>query len=97
MNNYKKNTKPLYIGDCQVGGNSNISVQSMTKTPTSDVSKTLDQILSLHENGCDIIRCGVPDQESAIALKEARIRFKSGLGTKFDVLEAETQLSKDKQ
>ena len=70
MNNYKKNTKSLYIGDCQVGGNSNISVQSMTKTPTSDVSKTLNQILSLHENGCDIIRCGVPDQESAIALKE---------------------------
>ena len=70
MNNYKKNTKSLYIGDCQVGGNSNISVQSMTKTPTSDVSKTLNQILSLHENGCDIIRCVVPDQESAIALKE---------------------------
>lgn len=70
MTNIRKNTKPINIGDVQVGGNSPISVQSMTKTPTTDVEKTLTQIFNLHEFGCDIVRCAVPDMESAIALKE---------------------------
>ncbi len=34
---------------------------------------------------------------SKISLKEASIKLKSGLGSKFDLLEAKTQLSKDKQ
>ncbi len=34
---------------------------------------------------------------SKISLKEASIKLKSGLGSKFDLLEARTQLSKDKQ
>ena len=34
---------------------------------------------------------------STISLKEASIKLKSGLGSKFDLLEARTQLSKDKQ
>ena len=70
MTNIRKNTKPINVGDVQVGGNSPISVQSMTKTPTTDVEKTLTQIFNLHEFGCDIVRCAVPDMESAIALKE---------------------------
>ena len=70
MTNIRKNTKQINIGDVQVGGNSPISVQSMTKTPTTDVEKTLTQIFNLHEFGCDIVRCAVPDMESAIALKE---------------------------
>lgn len=70
MTNIRKNTKPINIGNVQVGGNSPISVQSMTKTPTTDVEKTLTQIFNLHEFGCDIVRCAVPDMESAIALKE---------------------------
>ncbi len=36
-------------------------------------------------------------RSSSTSLKEAKIRYNSGIGTKFDVLEAETQLSKDNQ
>ena len=36
-------------------------------------------------------------QSSTIGLKEAEIRFKSGIGTKLEVLEAKTQLSRDQQ
>ena len=66
----KKITKPIYIGDIQIGGMSPVSVQSMTKTPTSDVNKTVNQILNLSDNGCDIVRCAVPDEKSALALKD---------------------------
>ena len=34
---------------------------------------------------------------SQVSLEDSNIRFKNGLSSKFDVLEAETQLSKDKQ
>ena len=66
----RRNTKPLEIGNIQIGGNSPVSIQSMTKTPTSDIESTLKQINSVQENGCEIIRCAVPDMDSAIALKD---------------------------
>ena len=63
-------TQPVYVGDVQIGGNSPISIQSMTKTDTRDVKSTVKQIKELEEAGCDIIRCAVPDKEAATALKD---------------------------
>tara|TARA_B110000263_G_scaffold247098_1_gene259279 strand:+ start:372 stop:1526 length:1155 start_codon:yes stop_codon:yes gene_type:complete len=62
-------TQPVYVGNIQIGGNSPISVQSMTKTDTRDIESTVKQIKELEEAGCDIVRCAVPDQEAAKALK----------------------------
>ncbi len=61
-------SRPVYIGDVKVGGDAPITVQSMTKTDTRDVSATVKQIKGLEEMGCDIIRCAVPDMEAAKAL-----------------------------
>lgn len=65
-------TKPLYIGDVKIGGDSLISVQSMTKTDTRDVAATVRQIHELEDAGCEIIRSAVPDMEAARALKEIK-------------------------
>jgi len=40
----------------------------MTKTDTRDVAATVEQIKGLEEEGCEIIRCAVPDMEAAKAL-----------------------------
>ncbi|MBI15766.1 MAG: 4-hydroxy-3-methylbut-2-en-1-yl diphosphate synthase [Chloroflexi bacterium] len=69
-------TQPVYVGDVQIGGNSPISIQSMTKTDTRDVKSTVKQIKELEEAGCDIIRCAVPDKEAAIALKDIKSKIK---------------------
>jgi (E)-4-hydroxy-3-methylbut-2-enyl-diphosphate synthase len=61
-------TKPILVGDVQVGGDAPISVQSMTKTDTRDVDATVRQIRELQAAGCEIIRCAVPDMEAAHAL-----------------------------
>ena len=58
MTNIRKNTKPINIGDVQVGGNSPISVQSMTKTPTTDVEKTLKEF----QQGSLLKRQGKPEE-----------------------------------
>lgn len=66
----RKKTKKIKVGNIYVGGDSDISVQSMTNTDTRDVSSTIIQIKALEKAGCNIVRCAVPDNESAIALKD---------------------------
>lgn len=64
------NTRKIKVGNIYIGGDSPITVQSMTNTDTRNVAATVSQILKLEEAGCDIIRCAVPDMEASEALKE---------------------------
>ncbi len=68
----RRKTRVIKAGSVSIGGNNPISVQSMTKTPTKDVKKTVAQILSLEKIGCQIVRCAVPDEESARSLKKIK-------------------------
>lgn len=43
-----------------MGGNSPISVQTMTKTHTEDIDATVKQIKALEAAGCNIVRVAVP-------------------------------------
>ena len=63
-------TSQINIGNVLIGGNAQISVQSMTKTDTRDVKATVNQIDAIAEAGGDIVRCAVPDMEAAVALKD---------------------------
>ncbi|MBQ9063637.1 MAG: flavodoxin-dependent (E)-4-hydroxy-3-methylbut-2-enyl-diphosphate synthase [Eubacterium sp.] len=60
------------IGDCEIGGNNPIRIQSMTNTKTEDIQATVSQILALEDAGCEIIRCAVPTMEAAEALSGIR-------------------------
>ncbi|MCM8710622.1 flavodoxin-dependent (E)-4-hydroxy-3-methylbut-2-enyl-diphosphate synthase [Clostridium sp. SYSU_GA19001] len=62
-------TKKIRVGNIYVGGDSPITVQSMTNTDTRNIDATVSQILRLESEGCDIIRCAVPDMEASDALK----------------------------
>lgn len=64
----RRETRPIFIGNVQVGGDAPVSVQSMTNTDTRDAPATVLQILELEEAGCEIIRVAVPDREAAEAL-----------------------------
>ncbi len=66
----RKVTKKIKVGNVTVGGNSLISVQSMTNTLTTDVKATINQIHSLEEAGADIVRVSCPDKESTKSLKK---------------------------
>jgi (E)-4-hydroxy-3-methylbut-2-enyl-diphosphate synthase len=68
----RNNTRKIKIGRLEIGGGSPIAVQSMTKTETSDIDATVAQIHELEKAGCQIVRCAVPDKESALALKEIK-------------------------
>ena len=66
----RKKTKEIKVGNISVGGDSQISVQSMTNTLTTDVKATINQIHSLEEVGADIVRVSCPDEDSTKALKD---------------------------
>lgn len=68
----RRQTKQIMIGSVPVGGAAPISVQSMTNTETADTESTINQIISLQEAGCEIIRVAVPDLDSAAAIRAIR-------------------------
>jgi (E)-4-hydroxy-3-methylbut-2-enyl-diphosphate synthase len=70
----RRKTRPVKVGRLTVGGDAAIVVQSMTKTDTRDVSKTVEQIQQMEAAGCEIVRLAVPDLEAAQALAEIRKR-----------------------
>lgn len=57
-------TRPVMVGDVQIGGGAPVVVQSMTCTPTTDAASTLAQVRALTEAGCDIVRVSVPTKEA---------------------------------
>ncbi len=69
---YRDNTKVIHIGDRVIGGGNPVLIQSMTNTRTEDVKATVEQIKRLENAGCEIIRCTVPNEEAACAVKEIK-------------------------
>ena len=66
----RRKTKVVKVGKVDVGGDSPISVQSMTNTLTKDSKSTIKQIQEISKAGADIVRVSCPDEESTYALKE---------------------------
>ena len=70
----RKQTRAVKVRDIQIGGGAPVSIQSMTKTDTTDVDGTVRQIEQMVEAGCEIVRIAVPDDDAAAALPEIRKR-----------------------
>ena len=68
----RRKTRQISIGSVTIGGDAPVSVQSMTKTDTRDIRKTVNQIHRLEKAGCEIIRVAVVDQEAARAIGEIK-------------------------
>lgn len=75
-NEIRRKTKKIKIGDIYIGGDSPVTVQSMTNTNTGDVDLTVAQIHELEQAGCEVIRVAVPDFEAARAVYEIKQRIK---------------------
>lgn len=67
-------SRKVKVGNIYIGGDSPITIQSMTTTDTRNVEETLNQINNLYKAGCHIVRCAVLDMDAAKALKEITSR-----------------------
>ena len=68
----RKDTRPIFVRDIQIGGQNRVVIQSMCNTKTKDVFATVNQILELEKVGCEIIRVACLDIEDAKAIKEIK-------------------------
>ena len=68
----RNETRIIKVGNVQIGGNNDVSIQSMTNTKTKDIQSTVDQIIALEKAGCQIIRVACLDIEDAIAIKHIK-------------------------
>ncbi len=67
MTKERRKTRRIWLGALPIGGGSPVAVQSMAKTDTRDVNRTVRQIRRLEREGCEVIRVAVPDEEAAMA------------------------------
>ncbi|NLC12234.1 MAG: flavodoxin-dependent (E)-4-hydroxy-3-methylbut-2-enyl-diphosphate synthase, partial [Firmicutes bacterium] len=63
-------TRSVSVGDVIIGGDAPVVIQSMTNTPTSDVSATLCQIKALKKAGCELVRVAIPDKNALQPFEE---------------------------
>ncbi|MBE6573482.1 MAG: flavodoxin-dependent (E)-4-hydroxy-3-methylbut-2-enyl-diphosphate synthase [Ruminococcaceae bacterium] len=61
----KRISKKIKIGNTFIGGDTPVSVQSMTNTDTCDIDATYNQVKALQDRGCDIVRMAVPNKEAS--------------------------------
>ncbi len=66
----RRPSRKIWVGNVPVGGDSPITVQSMTNTDTRDVKATIEQIQAMEKAGADIVRVSCPDEDSSAALKQ---------------------------
>ena len=58
----RRKSRKIKVGNIFVGGDSPISVQTMTNTKTTDIDATLKQINTCVDAGADLIRVSCPDK-----------------------------------
>ncbi len=79
----RRRTRPVTVGGVVIGGDAPVSVQTMTKTDTLDVTATVAQIERAAAAGADIARVAVPSLAAVPAFE--RIRDASPLPLVADV------------
>jgi len=65
----RRKAKVIKIGNCLIGGNNPVAIQSMVKTKTSNLQGTLSQIRNLERAGCEIVRLAIKDSLDSQALR----------------------------
>ena len=68
----RSNKKAIMVGNISIGGTNHVVIQSMTNTITSDVAKTVKQINDLINEGCEIVRVAILNEDDALAIKEIK-------------------------
>ena len=71
---HRQETRPIYVGNIQIGGQNRCVLQSMTNVPAKNIEASIAQINELAENGCEIVRLATLDAEDARAIKEIKKR-----------------------
>ncbi len=68
----RREARVIKVGRVKIGGGAPVSIQSMTKVETSNVSAVVSQIKSLEAAGCDIVRVAIKTVKDAEAIRSIK-------------------------
>ena len=68
----RKDTKKVFVGDVQIGGQNKVVIQTMAISKTEDIENVVKEINTLATAGAEIVRLAIFDQKDADALKEIK-------------------------
>ena len=63
----RRKTKTVRVGSVKIGSSAGVVIQSMTKVPTVDIGRCVEQINQLVEAGCQLVRIAVPTRGDTAA------------------------------
>ncbi|MEA2981915.1 MAG: (E)-4-hydroxy-3-methylbut-2-enyl-diphosphate synthase, partial [Alphaproteobacteria bacterium] len=75
MQQARRRSVPVQVGNVTVGGDAPVVVQSMTNTDTADVDGTVRQVAALANAGSEIVRITVDRDEAAAAVPKIKERL----------------------
>jgi len=70
----RKDTKKIFVGNVQIGGQNKVVIQTMTMTKTDDIENVIKEINTMATAGAEIVRLAIVDEQDADALKEIKRR-----------------------
>jgi len=73
----RRKTRQVMVGNIGVGGNNPVRIQSMTTSNTRDVEATVNQIIKLADQGCEIVRVtvqGIKEADACEGIKNELIK-----------------------
>ena len=70
----KRQSRKIKLGNIYIGGDSEITVQSMLNVPASNIEESVKQAIELERAGCEIIRAAIPNM-NAVKLIPALYRL----------------------
>ena len=73
----RRKSRVVNIGDCPLGGEYPIRLQSMTTTDTMDTESTVQQSIRMIDAGCEYIRITAPSLKDAKNLQNIRDQLKN--------------------
>lgn len=73
----RRKTPTVWVGSVPIGSEHPIVVQSMTNTPTHQISATVKQITSLAKTGSDLVRLAINDEPAMAAIPKIVNQLKS--------------------
>ncbi|MCH9613853.1 MAG: 4-hydroxy-3-methylbut-2-en-1-yl diphosphate synthase (ferredoxin) [Chlamydiia bacterium] len=68
----RRKTREIMVGGVGVGGDNPVRIQSMTTSKTGDVEATIDQVMRLSDEGCEIARVTVQGKKEARACEQIK-------------------------
>lgn len=70
----RRKTRSIQLGNVWMGGSHPILVQSMITEETRNIDACVEQIIALHEAGCELVRVTTPTLDEARCLEEIRAK-----------------------